>query len=486
MSRLLTAVLSALACLVAGRANAAPMTTEPFEFVADGNVLRGVIDLPAGRAPSAVLLFVHGYGRTDVVAQNWYYDLRTRFTDLGVATVVWDKPGCGKSEGSFDIGQPVAGSAREVVAAVRQIRAKSLPGVKTVGLWGISRAGWIAPLAMAEDDGIGFWISVSGTDDQENFPYFVESNLRIEGRSEEQIRLLMGEWRRGFDLTSRGGTFEAYLEATKTLRHDSFMLFLNGSPEPSRTEFLETQRRFRSGEFKVDDESGLMIYVPGFRNLLGRLDVPVLALFGEKDRNVDWRKTRALYTETIGRNPRARLTVKTFPDGNHNLHPSRTGGYREMLEILKSPAISDGYYETMLEWLRTEVLKTRQLAGRRDAWRSSLAREVGQHLQGRGGGALVDGEKRFRQRLGTSPERERAQPEEQRPRVLARHPVREDVLGHRTRAPEARVRLGGQGGRVDAAVVWSAFRRVGLAGRRVGLRLHLLQYTQQFLSRHSA
>jgi hypothetical protein len=37
----------------------------------------------------------------------------------------------------------------------------------------------------------------------------------------------------------------------------------------------------------------------------------VLALFGEQDRNVDWRQTRALYTETIGRNPRARLTVKT-------------------------------------------------------------------------------------------------------------------------------------------------------------------------------
>jgi alpha-beta hydrolase superfamily lysophospholipase len=87
------------------------------------------------------------------------------------------------------------------------------------------------------------------------------------------------------------------------------------------------------------------------------LDVPVLALFGEKDRNVDWRKSRALYTETIGRHSKARLTVKTFPDGNHNLHQSRTGGYREMLEILKSPAMSDGYYATILEWLRTQVLE---------------------------------------------------------------------------------------------------------------------------------
>jgi hypothetical protein len=55
------------------------------------------------------------------------------------------------------------------------------------------------------------------------------------------------------------------------------------------------------------------VYVPGFRDLLGRLDVPVLALFGEKDRNVDWRKTRA--------------------------------------------RMSAGYYETLLDWLRTEVLE---------------------------------------------------------------------------------------------------------------------------------
>lgn len=344
--------------LLAGVVHAAPMKTEPFEFVADGNVLRGVIDLPEGRAPRAVLLFVHGYGRTDVVAQGWYHDLRSRFTELGLATVVWDKPGCGSSEGTFDLGQPVASSAREVAAAVRQIREKTLPGVAKIGLWGLSRAGWIAPLAMAQEPRIGFWISVSGTDDQENFPYFIESNFRIEGRSEARVAQLMGEWRRGFELTSRGGTFEAYLDATKTLRHDPFMLLLTGGPDRSRTEFLEEQRRFSSGAFRVDDETGLMVYVPGFRDLLGRLNMPVLALFGEKDRNVDWRKTRALYTETIGRNAGARLTVKSFPDGNHNLHQSTTGGYREMLEILKGPGLkmSDGYYETILDWLRTEVL----------------------------------------------------------------------------------------------------------------------------------
>jgi uncharacterized protein len=126
LGRLLPVAFAVLACM-AGRADAAPMKTEPFEFVAEGNVLPGVVDRPASRAPRAVLLFVHGYGLTDVVAQNWYRDLRSRFTDLGVATVVWDKPGCGKSEGTFDIGQSVESSAREVVAAVRRSGRRRCP-----------------------------------------------------------------------------------------------------------------------------------------------------------------------------------------------------------------------------------------------------------------------------------------------------------------------------------------------------------------------
>jgi pimeloyl-ACP methyl ester carboxylesterase len=158
------------------------------------------------------------------------------------------------------------------------------------------------------------------------------------------------------------------------------MLFLTGSADRSRNGVPGGAARFRAGAFQVDEGTGLMVYVPGFRSLLGGLDVPVLAIFGEKDGNVDWRKTRALYAETIGRNPRARLTVKTFPDGNHNLHRSGTGGYREMLEILRAlRKMSDGYYETILEWLRTEVLGAEDRGAPRpsaDASRSGRRRSL--------------------------------------------------------------------------------------------------------------
>jgi pimeloyl-ACP methyl ester carboxylesterase len=356
-------VLAAALLLITARTSeamlqpsAAIMTTQEFEFVSNGNRLSGFVDVPASGAARAMIVIIHGYGKTDVAGRTSYYDLRSRFTQLGIATLIWDKPGCGKSEGTFDADQPVESSAREVLDAIRHARESKLPGSQKVGLWGISRAGWIAPLAITQDPKIAFWISVSGTDDKENFPYLLESNLRIEGRTEAEIKLLLGEWCHGFEITSRGGTFEQYLAATQTLRRDPFMVFLSGGKDEDEATFLAQQKQFLSGTFQVDETTGLMIYVPHFQRMLARVNVPVLAIFGEKDRNVNWRNTVALYSKTIGKNPNASLTIRTFADGNHNLQQAQTGGLREMLQMSEHRP-SPGYYEAMADWLRTRVLE---------------------------------------------------------------------------------------------------------------------------------
>lgn len=329
------------------------MRTQRFEFSSHGNRLVGFLDTPATQDARALIAIIHGYGATNVAETTTYYDLRTRFTALGVATLLWDKPGCGESEGTFDANQPVTESAREVLDALSQARADNIAGTSKTGLWGISRAGWIAPIAMTQDPSIAFWISVSGVDDQESFPYFLESNLRIEGRSEAEITALLAEWRRGFAITRAGGSYADYLAATEHLRREPFMLALGFNP--SEAAFIADQQSFLSGSAQVDPASGLMIYVPNFAAMLSQIDAPVLALFGERDRNVNWRKTKALYERTIGANPRARLTVRIFPDGDHNIRQSTTGGLGEMMQN-NGPA-SAGYYDAMEDWLRQEVLR---------------------------------------------------------------------------------------------------------------------------------
>ncbi len=332
------------------------MVTERLSFEANGLRLSAILDTPEARDAKALVILVHGYGATNVVEQNWYYDLRSRFAAAGITSFVWDKPGCGDSEGEFDANQPVASSADEVVAAAEFLRDRNAPGADKIGLWGVSRAGWIAPLALSRDDDLAFWISVSGVDGKESFGYLLESNWRLEGYDEARIDQLLSEWRRGNEIGATGGSYEAFREATSDYRADPFVRYLAGSDDAFGRESFDAVQSEWARSKPQFDESGLMIYVDEFPELLSQLDIPVLALFGEKDTSVDWRSTRALYEGTIGRNPNASLTVATFPEANHNLHKADTGGFKEMLEILNAPEMAPGYYETILEWLATELI----------------------------------------------------------------------------------------------------------------------------------
>lgn len=331
--------------------------TTNYVLEVDGQKLDGLFDSPIDRDATATIILVHGYGETNVVAQNWFYDLRSRFARIGINTLVWDKPGCGSSEGTFNSNQSVESSAKEVAVAVQSLRESGAAGTEKIGLWGISRAGWIAPLAMDQDPSIAFWISVSGTDDKENFRYLLESNLLIEGRSEEQTQLLVDEWQARFNLTWQGGSFEESLKAGLNLDQDPFMKYLSGGDDElvdhdiARKNFIEYQRKFETGELLVDEEAELMIYVPEFEGILRKIEKPVLAIFGEKDTVVDWRKTSKLYNETIGLNPAASLVVKTFPNADHNIRQSNTGGIRERGPSDPWPPFANGYYDSMLDWL---------------------------------------------------------------------------------------------------------------------------------------
>ena len=330
--------------------------TESFEFVHNGKKLSGLLDLPTGQKPTSVILIIQGYGKSNIVEGNWYYDLRSNFVKLGIACVTWDKPGCGKSEGNFDINQTVQSSADEVLSAIKEIEGKNIAESNNIGLWGISRAGWICPLVIQQYPKISYWISVSGTDDKENFGYLLETNLRIEGRSETEIQLLVSEWQRGSDIFRKGGTFAEYEKATQNLRKDSFWIFLNSSSETEES-YLSKQKQFISEHHKFDKRTGLMIYVPNFRRMLMKIQCPVLAIFGEKDANVNWRQTIALYKKTIGKKTKANLTIKTFLDCNHNLKSCKTGGMKETIEnSTKYQSSCNGYFVTMSEWLKKEVL----------------------------------------------------------------------------------------------------------------------------------
>jgi hypothetical protein len=335
------------------------MVTEDIEFVSGGKTLSGIMDQPASRTAEALIVFVHGSGLTNVREENRYYDLRRRFAELGIASVVWDKPGLGRSNGEYDPNQPLEESAQEVLDAVAYLRDKGVPGSTKIGIWGTSRGGWVAPIAMSQDPAIKFWISVSGVPAEDNKYYLMKSNLPLEGRTPQQTDQIMEEWKRGRQLFTEGAGYDDYLAATKTLRADSSVLYFAGDLTRTRAEYEAEQRVYMESteSIEFDEETFSVIRVKNFGEMLSRLDVDVLALFGERDTNVDWRKARALYESAIGEQSEATLTVRTFPACNHSMNESETGSVREVEGTpLDSGVKCDGYYDSQIDWLNEYVV----------------------------------------------------------------------------------------------------------------------------------
>lgn len=128
------------------------LRSEEVEFVSHGTALSGTIVLPAGDVHAAVV-FIHGSGKQ---ARNLAW--AERFAQNGIAALVYDKRGAGKSGGEYEGNQSVSEKnvsllADDAVSALRRLSTHpSLQGVP-IGLTGISQAGWIAPLA-AERSGL--------------------------------------------------------------------------------------------------------------------------------------------------------------------------------------------------------------------------------------------------------------------------------------------------------------------------------------------
>ncbi|MEL6864232.1 MAG: CocE/NonD family hydrolase [Bacteroidota bacterium] len=330
------------------------IASEPFEFQFEEKTLRGLIEKPQNKTPKAIVLIIPGYGRTNFVEGKWSYKLRENLVDAGLTVILWDKMGCGKSDGTFNAQQPVENSAQEAIAAIQEIKKRQVPGHEKIGLWGLSRAGWICPLINKKFP-VDFWISVSGTNDKENFGYLLESNLRIAGKSESEVERLSAAWKKGHQLYCNQADYETFLAAIQPLRQDSLCRQLFGytnkaeiTEEDRKNHQFEQQSYTSKGHF--DEASGLWVYIQNFDTLLLDFKCPVLAIFGQNDSQVDWKKTKQLYKETIGQNPNTSLKIETFEQCNHSLRKCITCAFQEDLSSL-SWQHCDGYFETMKQWL---------------------------------------------------------------------------------------------------------------------------------------
>ncbi len=136
--------------------------TEDVRFMSNKALLSGSIVFPKDKEIRAAVVFVHGSGKQE---RNLVW--AEKFADKGIAALVYDKRGVGKSEGHYESEQSVSEKnilllADDAVAALSVL--SKHPQLKNIplGLTGISQAGWIVPIAAEKSSAAKFMVLWSG------------------------------------------------------------------------------------------------------------------------------------------------------------------------------------------------------------------------------------------------------------------------------------------------------------------------------------
>ncbi len=135
-------------------------------FSSHGVRLSGSLVMPAEGPIHAAVVFVHGSG-PQKRSMHW----AQRFASEGIAALVYDKRGVGRSGGTYEGNQSVSEQnitllADDALAAFEKLRVHSKTKDVALGLAGISQAGWIVPLAAQksarQSEGADFMVLWSG------------------------------------------------------------------------------------------------------------------------------------------------------------------------------------------------------------------------------------------------------------------------------------------------------------------------------------
>ncbi len=119
--------------------------------------LAGTLVLPRLNHPCPGVVLIHGSGDD---TRDDYRIFADYFARQGIASLIYDKRGVGKSRGSWRAGA-FAELASDALAGVHLLAQRGEINKDCIGLWGCSEGGWVAPLAASQSPQVRFVVAIS-------------------------------------------------------------------------------------------------------------------------------------------------------------------------------------------------------------------------------------------------------------------------------------------------------------------------------------
>lgn len=307
---------------------------QPFSFPNGDHRLAGTLLLPPGSpGPYPAVVWTHGSGGVDR-ANPTYRGLAVALTELGVASLIYDKRGVGESTGDY-VSASMRELAADAVAGVERLAGHPDVDPELIGVAGISQGGWVAPAAAAQSPSVRFvaGLSAPGVTPAGQNLFNQHNRLLNAGVSEDIVQRVDGVLDEIYRFY-RTGEGRAAIE--RTLRS------LEGEPWFETAHELAYWHRRGLGplsESYLDD----LFFDP--EEVWARVTVPSILVWGEEDTLVPARVSDSVIGRALDRagNPDRNLLI--FPRTDHSLRlpvtePWTRGmlhpGYRAVADFILS------------------------------------------------------------------------------------------------------------------------------------------------------
>lgn len=303
---------------------------EEVSFTNGAVKLSGTLILPEAAPPHSVIVCVPS--STGAATREMFRHTAEFLALHGVASLIYDKRGLGRSTGDW-LRADFANLADDALAGVRLLKTRAEINSHRIGLFGSSQSGWIVALAASRSQDVAFIISQSGpgVTPEEQELYRSEAWLRADGFSEEEVTDAMKFLRQRYQWARTGEGWESLAAAEREARSARWFVYTGGSGGKDNP-FWDFWRLIRSYDPVPD---------------LEKVRCPVLALYGGKDTFLPVEKSVQVWQRALEKAGNKDVTLRVFPDGDHSLIESRTGGLKD---TARARRFVPGYFDTIRDW----------------------------------------------------------------------------------------------------------------------------------------
>ena len=275
-------------------------------FESQGTKLSGDVRRPAGDGPFPAVAFVDGSGPAE---RDSFDEEAEVLAAAGLASLCWDKPGCGASGGDWR-DQSLQDRAAEALAAVACLAAQEGVDPTRVALLGGSQGGWVGPLAASRSPTVAAVVSLSGSgvSPYEQEAYRVEHLLRDAGAAEDQVAEAVAYFHQRAARLRRGDDLEDVLAEQLRHRDAPWYPALGDDGVVEHLAFLA----------RIYDYDPVPV--------LERVTCPVLAIWGQRDLYVPVAASVERFAAALGRAGNGSFRLEVVADADHGLRLAASGG----------------------------------------------------------------------------------------------------------------------------------------------------------------